>query len=83
VQSVQQLAMVWTTEWFELSHFLFSTSRPVLGPTQPHFQWVKGALSPEVKRPGHEIDHSPPSRASIKNVGDKPPLPGLHVTVLN
>jgi hypothetical protein len=33
--------------------FLSSTSpRPVLGPTQPPIQWVPGALSPRVKRPG-------------------------------
>jgi hypothetical protein len=33
------------------SDFLFSiSSRPALGPTQPSIQWVRGALSPEVKR---------------------------------
>jgi hypothetical protein len=38
---------------------LFSTSsRSVLGPTQPPIQWVPRALSPEVKRPGREADHS-------------------------
>jgi hypothetical protein len=39
--------------------FLFSTaSRPALGPTQPPTQWVAGALSLGVKRPGREADHS-------------------------
>jgi hypothetical protein len=43
---------------------IFSTSsRPALGPTQPPIQWVPGALSPSVKRPGREADHSPPASA--------------------
>jgi hypothetical protein len=28
-----------------------------------------GSFSPELKRPGREADHSPPSGAEIKNVG--------------
>jgi hypothetical protein len=43
--------------------FLFITaSRTALEPTQ----WVSGALSLEVKRPGREADPSPPSSAEIK-----------------
>jgi hypothetical protein len=38
-----------------------------LGPTQPLIQWVPGALSVEVKRPGREAHHSPPSSAEVKN----------------
>jgi hypothetical protein len=38
-----------------------------LGPTQPPIQWVLGALSLGVKRPGREADHSPPSSAEDKN----------------
>jgi hypothetical protein len=46
--------------------FLFATgSRPVLGPTQPPTQWVPGALSLGLKRPGREADHSPPTSAGI------------------
>jgi hypothetical protein len=41
-------------------------SRPALGPTQPPIQWVPGALSLGVKQLGREADHSPPSRAEIK-----------------
>jgi hypothetical protein len=38
--------------------FLFTTaSRTALGPTQPPIQWVSGALSLGVKRPGCEADH--------------------------
>ena len=40
-------------------------SRPALGPTQPSIQWVPG-LSPEIKRPGRDVDHWPPSSAEVK-----------------
>jgi hypothetical protein len=43
-------------------------SRPGLGPTQPPIQWVLMALSPGVKRPGHETDHLPPSSVVVKTV---------------
>jgi hypothetical protein len=50
-----------------LGIFLFTTaSRTALGPTQPHIQWVPGALSMGVKRPVRESDHSPPSSAEVK-----------------
>jgi hypothetical protein len=46
--------------------FSFTTaSRTALGPIQPPTQWVPGALSLGVKRPGHEADHSP-SSAEVK-----------------
>jgi hypothetical protein len=41
-------------------------SKTALGPTQPPIQWVPGALSLGVKRPGREADHSPPSSAEVK-----------------
>jgi hypothetical protein len=48
--------------------FLFTTvSRKAVGPTQSLIQWVPGALSLGVKRPGREADHSPPSGAEVKN----------------
>jgi hypothetical protein len=51
-----------------LGIFLFTTtSRIAVGPTQPHIQWVPGALALGVKRPGNEADHSPPSSAEVKN----------------
>jgi hypothetical protein len=47
--------------------FLFATaSRRALGPTQPPVQEVSRFLSPEVKRPGRQADHSPPSSASFE-----------------
>jgi hypothetical protein len=39
---------------------------------------IGGALSPVVKRPGREADHSLPSSAEAKKVGAKPPL--LHTS---
>jgi hypothetical protein len=48
--------------------FLFSMlSRLLLWPTQLPIQWVRGALSPEVKRPRHEADHLPPTSYKVKN----------------
>jgi hypothetical protein len=50
-----------------LGIFLFTTaSRPALGPTQHHIQWVQGAPSLGVKWPGREANHSPPSSAEVK-----------------
>jgi hypothetical protein len=50
-----------------LGIFLFTTvSRTALGPTQPPIQWVPGAPSLGIERPGPEPDHSPPSSAEVK-----------------
>jgi hypothetical protein len=45
-----------------------STPSPdwLLGPTQPPNLWVPGALSPGVKRPRRQADHSPPTSAEVK-----------------
>jgi hypothetical protein len=48
-------------------HHRVHTGSPVLGPTQPSIQWVPATLSLELKRPGREADHSPPSSAEVKN----------------
>jgi hypothetical protein len=40
---------------------------PALGPIQPPIQWVSGAVSMGVKRPGREAEHLPPSSAEVKN----------------
>jgi hypothetical protein len=55
----------------------FTASRPALGPTKPHIEWVPGALSLRVKRPGREADNSLPSSAEVKNGGVIPPLPHM------
>jgi hypothetical protein len=72
-QSVYRWAMDWTigvlgfNSWRGLGIFLFTAaSRMALGPTQSPIQWVAGALSLGVKRPRREADHSPPSRAEVK-----------------
>jgi hypothetical protein len=50
-----------------LGIFLFTTaSRTALGPTQSPIQWVPGALSLGVKRPGREADHARPSSAEFE-----------------
>jgi hypothetical protein len=74
---IAQSVYRWVTGWtigvlgFDsregLRIFLFTTaSRKALGPTQPPIQWIPGALSLGVKRPGREADHSPPSSAEVK-----------------
>jgi hypothetical protein len=44
----------------------FQTSRLVLRPTEPP-QRVPGALSSQVKQPGHEVEYSSTSSAEVKN----------------
>jgi len=46
-----------------MGFFLVTLSRPTLGPNQPPTQWVPRTLTPWVKWPGREADHSPPSNA--------------------
>jgi len=49
--------------------FLLSTpSRPLLGPTRPPVQYVQCFFFPNrVKRPGRNVNHSPPSSEEVKN----------------
>jgi len=42
-------------------------SKEALGPTQPPILWLPWALSLQVKQPGREADHSPPSSAEAEN----------------
>jgi hypothetical protein len=47
---------------------LFSVaSRLLLRSTQCPIQWVLEAFTPQIKQPGCEADHSPPSTAKVKN----------------
>jgi hypothetical protein len=49
-------------------NFIVTTaSRQDLGPTQPSVEWVLGAVSPSINRPGREAGHLPPSSADVKN----------------
>jgi hypothetical protein len=58
----------------EVTNSPYSTApRPAVGPTQPPIKWVLGTY-PRVKRPNVDADHSPPSSAEVKNVGDIIPL---------
>jgi hypothetical protein len=65
---------------------LFTTAfRTALRPTQPPIQWVPESLSLEVKQPGREADHLPPSNAEVKNAWcytSTPPV-RLHGVVLS
>jgi hypothetical protein len=66
--------------------FLFTTaSRTALGSTQPLVQWVPGALSLGVKRPGREADHSTPSSAEVRNAFNYTSTPAVrfHGVVLS
>jgi hypothetical protein len=47
---------------------LVGSSRPALGSIQPPIQWIPGALSPGVKRPGRKAGHSPPASAEVKKM---------------
>jgi hypothetical protein len=54
-------------------------------PSQPPIHWVPGSLSLGVKRPGREVDLSPPSSAEVKNAWSytsTPPI-RLHGAVLS
>jgi len=51
----------------ELFHFV-TTSRLLLGPSQPPMQWVLGAHSLEVNWAGCEADNSPPYSAKVKDI---------------
>jgi hypothetical protein len=52
---------------------------------QSPIQWVPGALSLGVKRPGREADQSPPSSAEVKNMWSYTSTPPicLHGVVLS
>jgi hypothetical protein len=52
------------------SRIFFSPRRPDRLWGQPSFlsKRVLGAISPEVKRPGREPDHSPPASAEVKKI---------------
>jgi hypothetical protein len=64
-----------------VKNFLFSrSSRPALRSNQPPIQWVPLG----VKRPGREVDHSPPTSAEVKKMWIYTSTPiRLHGVLLN
>jgi hypothetical protein len=58
--------------------FLFST----LGPTQPLIQWIP-EFFPGVKRPGHQVDHSPPSSTVVKSEWSYTSTPHIYLHRMN
>jgi hypothetical protein len=47
--------------------FVFSTTtRLDLGLVQPPIQWVPGTITPGLRRPRREADHSPPTSGEVK-----------------
>jgi hypothetical protein len=63
-----------------LGNFLFPTaSRAALGPTHPPLQWVVGALSLGVKRPGREADHHLHQVPRSKNTWSYTSTPPIHL----
>jgi len=44
---------------------LATASRRALGPTQPPFRWVAGALTRGIKRSRRQADHLPPSSVEV------------------
>jgi hypothetical protein len=66
------------------SRFFSSPKRPDRRSTQPPIQWVPGALSPGVKQPEREVDHSPPTSTEVKKMWIYTSTPiRLHGVVLN
>jgi hypothetical protein len=60
-----------------MGFFFTISSRPALGPAHlpPPVQWVSGALSSRVKRPGSEADRSLHLVPRLRMRGPIPPLP--------
>jgi hypothetical protein len=58
-----------------VKNFLFTSSRPDLGPTLPPIECVPGALSPGIKRQEREADQSPQTSAEVKKIWIYTPTP--------
>jgi len=54
-------------------------SRLAVAPTQPPIQWVPASFSLELKWLGHEVDHSTPFSAKVKNVWSYTSTPTIHL----
>ena len=60
------------------SFYFPQTSCLTLKPTKPPIQWCWGSF-PEVKQLGHEVDHSPVSRAEVMNECRYTSTPLIHL----
>jgi hypothetical protein len=88
LRTIQFLPIQWVSgvgiaQWYSAGlRAVWSGVRvPVLGPTRTPIQLVPGALSLDIKQPGREADHSPPSIAEVKDAWSytfTPPI-RLHV----
>jgi hypothetical protein len=54
--------------------------RKYVGPAQCLIEWVLGALSTGLKRPGSETDRSPPTGAKVKKTRIYRPIPPYVLT---
>lgn len=55
----------WQSQGF---FFLVTASGPVLGPTEPPIEWVRGTFCSGVRQPGRGSNHTPQCNAEINNV---------------
>ena len=67
VSSEQSVLMIRLWAGRLLFQFPAVACRPSYEPTLSPILWVKGTLSPSVKRPKHEADHLPARSAEVKD----------------
>jgi hypothetical protein len=67
-ESIKQRETGWTSGFYSRQgHDMFLYSTAVLGHTESPVRRTPASISPEVKRPGHETNHSPTSSVNVKN----------------
>jgi hypothetical protein len=71
---IAQLVQQWATGWMAGVRFLAGARNFPLPHNVQTSSGAPTALSPGVKLLGHEVDHSPPSTAEVKNGGAIPPI---------
>jgi hypothetical protein len=62
-----QRSRVWSSSVGKAKKSLFTSLKPLLGPTQSPIQWAPEALSTGIKRPGREAVHLPSVSAEVKS----------------
>jgi hypothetical protein len=67
-ESIKQRDTGWTAGFYSrLGHEIFLYSTAVLVHTESPVRRIPASISPELKRPGRETNHSPTSSADVKN----------------